>query len=195
MTDTMTDAPAPATTNTAFTRQVRYATFNARLLAAMADMTIVTVIGFPLMLWLQSLFFEPVNGTIFMGLFSGAYNTVEMNQQFWRVIREQHVVEKIILNNVLQVVAIALYYLPCWFYYGNTPGKILAGIEILDSTTYQPMTRKQAIARFCGYIISAIPLTLGFAWMIFDRRKQCWHDKIGHTVVLRKEKKSAAPAA
>ncbi len=38
---------------------------------------------------------------------------------------------------------------------------------------------------YAGYIISAIPLLLGFIWAAFDARKQGWHDKIASTVVIR----------
>jgi len=37
------------------------------------------------------------------------------------------------------------------------------------------------------YIISALPLYLGFLWVGFDRNKQGWHDKISKTRVIKAE--------
>ena len=42
-----------------------------------------------------------------------------------------------------------------------------------------------ALLRYVGYIVSAIPLALGFLWIIWDPEKQGWHDKIAKTRVIR----------
>ena len=36
-----------------------------------------------------------------------------------------------------------------------------------------------------GYIISAVPLSLGFVWIVFDKKGQGWHDKLGGTYVVK----------
>ena len=40
------------------------------------------------------------------------------------------------------------------------------------------------ILRLIGYIISAIPLSLGFLWIAIDGRRQGWHDKFARTYVI-----------
>ena len=72
---------------------------------------------------------------------------------------------------------------------GELVNKALMGIEIRDATTYELMTHKQMVLRFFGYIISGIPLTLGFMWMGFNKKRRCWHDFMAHTIVVKKEKK------
>ncbi|HLA48407.1 MAG TPA: RDD family protein, partial [Nitrospinota bacterium] len=47
------------------------------------------------------------------------------------------------------------------------------------------MTYKKAFIRYIGYIISEIPLFLGFLWIVFDKDKQGWHDKIAGTFVVK----------
>jgi uncharacterized RDD family membrane protein YckC len=42
--------------------------------------------------------------------------------------------------------------------------------------------------RFIGCWISAIPLFFGFIWIIFDRRRQAWHDKLAGTQVIYTQK-------
>jgi uncharacterized RDD family membrane protein YckC len=32
--------------------------------------------------------------------------------------------------------------------------------------------------------ISGVVLLLGYLWMLWDKEKQCWHDKIAGTVVV-----------
>ena len=40
------------------------------------------------------------------------------------------------------------------------------------------------VGRLFAYLISALPLFLGFAWIAIDRRRQGWHDKIAGTLVV-----------
>jgi len=41
-----------------------------------------------------------------------------------------------------------------------------------------------AALRYVGQIIAAIPVGLGFLWVIWDAQKQGWHDKIAKTYVV-----------
>ena len=78
-----------------------------------------------------------------------------------------------------------------WFHgaTGQTPGKILLGLRVVQ-TTGDPMTFGVAFLRWVGYIISAAGICLGFIWIIFDRKKQGWHDKIAGTVVIRENRRN-----
>jgi uncharacterized RDD family membrane protein YckC len=67
---------------------------------------------------------------------------------------------------------------------GQTPGKKLLGLKVIDITGKE-MTLGIAFLRWVGYIISKLVLFLGFIWIAFDRRKQGWHDKIAGTCVIR----------
>jgi len=46
-------------------------------------------------------------------------------------------------------------------------------------------TIKQFLLRFLGYMVVSFTLGIGFIWIIFDRRKQGWHDKMANTVVVK----------
>lgn len=86
----------------------------------------------------------------------------------------------VVINDVIPfVIVIAL-----WCYYAATPGKWLMDCKIVDATTGKPPSLTQAIVRYVAYIVSAIPLGLGFFWILWDKRKQGWHDKIARTVVV-----------
>ena len=67
---------------------------------------------------------------------------------------------------------------------GQTPGKRLFGLRVVQ-TGGAPLTPGIAFLRWVGYIISKIPLFLGFIWAVFDGSKQGWHDKMAGTCVIR----------
>jgi uncharacterized RDD family membrane protein YckC len=47
-----------------------------------------------------------------------------------------------------------------------------------------PIGYGRGLLRYVGKITSSIPCLLGFLWMLWDREKQTWHDKIATTVVV-----------
>ncbi|HTD06676.1 RDD family protein [Undibacterium sp.] len=79
----------------------------------------------------------------------------------------------------------AMIILAFWTAKSATPGKMAIGAKIVDADTGLPPSTKQHIIRYIGYFISTIPLCLGFFWILFDKRKQGWHDKLAGTVVVR----------
>ena len=85
-----------------------------------------------------------------------------------------------LLTKLFPVIAILVF----WHQLGATPGKFLLGCRIVDATTHQAVSWKQALIRLGGYVISSLPAYLGFIWAAWDKRKQGLHDKLAHTVVL-----------
>jgi len=80
-------------------------------------------------------------------------------------------------------VMLVFYYLFFWALLGFTPGKLLLGLKIVRRDG-RKMGLGRAIIRFIGYWISAIPLFLGFIWILFDGRREGWHDKLAGTHVI-----------
>jgi uncharacterized RDD family membrane protein YckC len=66
---------------------------------------------------------------------------------------------------------------------GQTPGKMALGIRVIDYSTGGPLGYGKAFVRWLGRILSGICL-LGYLWMLWDKEKQTWHDKIAGTVVV-----------
>jgi len=66
---------------------------------------------------------------------------------------------------------------------GRTLGKKLFGLKVLrvDNTKVGWV---KAFVRLLLYLVSALPLFLGFVWAFFDKDKQAWHDKIIDTNVF-----------
>jgi len=76
------------------------------------------------------------------------------------------------------------YYIIMWARFdGATIGKKILKIKIVNDDG-SALTDQAVILRFLGYILSAIPLLLGFFWILWDREKKGWHDKIAKTRVI-----------
>jgi uncharacterized RDD family membrane protein YckC len=73
---------------------------------------------------------------------------------------------------------------------GYTPGKGFLGLQVIrqDGTG---MSYGDAAIRTFSYVVSWIPLMLGFLWVAFDRNKQGWHDKIAKTQAIKAEEVSS----
>ena len=67
---------------------------------------------------------------------------------------------------------------------GQTIGKRALGIRVVDIGGGGSIGYGRAFIRYIGRIVSAIPLLLGYFWMIWDKEKQCWHDKFANSVVV-----------
>jgi uncharacterized RDD family membrane protein YckC len=71
-----------------------------------------------------------------------------------------------------------------WRYCGATPGKMAVGVKIVDASTGGTPSTGRLVLRLVCYLVSALPLYLGFVWAAIDRKKQGWHDKIAGTIVI-----------
>jgi uncharacterized RDD family membrane protein YckC len=87
----------------------------------------------------------------------------------------------LLLNYLLPAVAIVVF----WIYRSATPGKMILKLSIVDAKTGGKPSTGQFIGRYLGYYVSSIPLAAGIFWIVFDARKQGWHDKLAGTVVVR----------
>ena len=69
---------------------------------------------------------------------------------------------------------------------GQTPGDAALAIRVVDlrDATGRPLGYARALTRWAGSILSAIPIFLGFFWMLWDDEKQTWHDKLAGSVVV-----------
>jgi len=89
----------------------------------------------------------------------------------------------IALISPLLFLVVLIYFVFFWTLVGYTPGKALLGLQIVRQDG-QPLSVGRALLRFLAYWISAIPLFLGFIWVLFDRQHEGWHDKISNTHVI-----------
>jgi uncharacterized RDD family membrane protein YckC len=67
---------------------------------------------------------------------------------------------------------------------GQTPGMAALGIRVISLDDSGPIGYGRALIRWLGAVVSAIPLFLGYFWMLWDKENQCWHDKFARDVVV-----------
>jgi uncharacterized RDD family membrane protein YckC len=69
---------------------------------------------------------------------------------------------------------------------GQSIGRSLVNIRVVDADTRQPIGLGRAFGRFlAAQFLSRWFCSLGYLWMLFNGRKQTWHDLIVSSVVVK----------
>ncbi len=76
---------------------------------------------------------------------------------------------------------------------GQTLGKRLLRIRVVDFASGAPIDYRRALARSIGKILSGIPFGLGYFWMLWDRDGQTWHDKFAYSTVAKRPPEGGRP--
>jgi uncharacterized RDD family membrane protein YckC len=81
---------------------------------------------------------------------------------------------------------VAFIYLRALGKTGQTWGRQIVGIKVIGETTGEPIGFGRALGRqlFAGFI-SAQVFYLGYLWMLWDDKKQTWHDKVVSSIVVK----------
>lgn len=67
---------------------------------------------------------------------------------------------------------------------GQTPGKMIVGIKVLNRDGQVPGLGCAALREIVGKLLSALALFIGFLWVAWDEQKHGWHDKLAGTSVV-----------
>lgn len=68
---------------------------------------------------------------------------------------------------------------------GQSWGQKATGVRVVDAVTGAPIGTGRAVGRFFARYLSGFLCYLGYLWMLWDPKKQTWHDKIVGTIVVR----------
>jgi uncharacterized RDD family membrane protein YckC len=109
---------------------------------------------------------------------------VEQLKMFWSVAQETGIAERFLISTMVQAIIISALTAWFWLKWSATPGKMLLKIKIVDAKTDGQISPRQVVIRLLGYVVSTLPLMLGFFWAWFNRRRQSWHDQMAGTVVI-----------
>ncbi|MCT0206670.1 RDD family protein [Synechococcus sp. CS-1332] len=85
---------------------------------------------------------------------------------------------------ILSTAISALLVIFFWRWKQGTPGKLMLRLRIVDADSGGEPCLRQWCLRYIGYVLSSLPLLLGFFWVLWDPRGQGWHDKLAGTVVI-----------
>jgi len=141
---------------------VKYAGFWSRTLATLIDSFIIMIISLPFT----------------MILFYGKFITIQDSEILFSSIFGQTIYYFI---NYIFPVIFTMYF---WIKYSSSPGKKFLRMKIVDKDSLNDLTPKQSIIRYFAYVVSIIPLMIGFIWIAFDKKKQGFHDKLSNTIVI-----------
>jgi uncharacterized RDD family membrane protein YckC len=92
------------------------------------------------------------------------------------------------MDAVVSWVLPSLLTIAFWYFKQATPGKMVVGARLQDVTTGECLSLGQCIGRYLATFISIFALFLGILWIVFDQRKQAWHDKLAGSVVVRAQR-------
>jgi uncharacterized RDD family membrane protein YckC len=89
-----------------------------------------------------------------------------------------------LFSMIVYIIISGFYFTLFYGSTGQSIGKKIMGLKVIPAAG-GTMTYRKAFVRYIGYLISEIPLFLGFIWIAFDKDKQGWHDKIAGTYVVK----------
>jgi uncharacterized RDD family membrane protein YckC len=78
---------------------------------------------------------------------------------------------------------ILAYHVLFLTFVGQTPGKALIGLRVVRRSGKR-LSYLHSLIRTLAYILSALPFGLGFIWVLFDEKRQAWHDKLVGSLVI-----------
>ena len=99
---------------------------------------------------------------------------------------------EVILRLILGGAGVALSIVFSFGYYtyfhgrtGQTPGDAAFGIRVVDIDNGEVIGYGRAFGRCLVSIVSGLVVVLGYLWMLWDKRKQTWHDKAVSSLPVR----------
>ncbi|HUV47302.1 MAG TPA: RDD family protein [Candidatus Bathyarchaeia archaeon] len=144
---------------------IMYASFKSRFLASLIDGIILVVINFVITIVSKLPF-------IFLS---------ESSSENYKIIQS-------LVSMVSSIIAMLInsgYFVYFIGSKGQTLGKKALKIKVISINTHQPPGYSKAFIRECvGKVFSAV-FCLGYLWMLWDKEKQAWHDKLAKTIVIK----------
>ncbi len=81
-------------------------------------------------------------------------------------------------------ILVSLAYFTYFFGSGQTPGMKVMNIKLIRTDGDSEVGYGKGFLRWIGMQISALVIGLGFLWILIDKNKQGWHDKIAGVYVV-----------
>lgn len=182
-----------------FSGSKKYPGFQARMMAALIDLTLIALFLSPLFMLLSNLFYgdsapsEIIRNAVLdmievnkdTGMKPDFMAFISNNPEYSDYFFKRYGLIKMVLYQLFQLIAIMAIVIVFWIKKQSTPGKMLLSMKIVDANTLGKPSNRQLIFRLFSYIVSVVPVFLGLIWIVFDSRKQAWHDKIANTLVVK----------
>lgn len=157
--------------------EVRYAEFGDRFMAFLIDSIVQLPLVAPFLWFLLRADIMAFNG-----------DPVLLAQQLTESMESP--LGRLILYGIPLV-----YCVVFWKFRSATPGKLLLDMKIVDATTGANPSSGRLLLRYLGYIVCVLSFFVGFLWIVFDKRRQGWHDKMANTLVIMAPRRQPAEQA
>lgn len=144
------------------------ASFWKRLLAYTIDLLPITLIVF-----IMSYFFFGFNEILQMRLSGG--NDIDIRREFLAArnnIRDLSLIIWIVYSLIADASSLQ-----------GTLGKKIMKIKVVSEDGAR-ITIRRSMARNLFKLISAIPIYLGFIWILFNKKRRGWHDMVAKTYII-----------
>lgn len=86
---------------------------------------------------------------------------------------------------VVGLIVVAVLYVRALGRTGQTWGRKIVGVKVVGKDSRQPLGSGKAFLRLLVAGIVSGNCVLGYLWMLWDKDKQTWHDKIVGSVVVK----------
>jgi uncharacterized RDD family membrane protein YckC len=165
---------------------VEYSSLNRRLIAAMIDIMILIPLMSPILSVLYSAIIGDNTPHTIMDQLEANHTdgSLVTTQELFEKLSETYFFAKWLSIQLIVFVIMATYAVGFWYQFSATPGKWVVGSKVVDAKTLEKPTFKQLIIRVFSYILSAIPLCIGFMMAAFTKDCSSLHDKVAGTLVI-----------
>lgn len=150
-----------------------YAGFVSRLLAFVIDVVIVSLL-FVSVTWITTVTVTTLRLGSYLGI---SLNSLPGGLWLAGLVTSPAFIA------IVTLLFIMSYHVFFWIFAGQTPGKALLGLRLV-TLNGRRIPAWRAVVRYLAYYPSALLLFVGFAWVLFDDRRQAWHDKLAGTLVV-----------
>jgi len=150
-----------------------YAGFISRALALLIDI-VITSLTFAALTWFISVTTTVLRLSSFLGI---SFENYPWFQGLTGLLTSP------VTTGIVTFLFVLGYHVFFWVLIGQTPGKALLGVRVVCCDG-RKLGFFRALLRYTGYLVSALPLGLGFLWVLVDDRRQAFHDRLAGTFVV-----------
>jgi uncharacterized RDD family membrane protein YckC len=86
-------------------------------------------------------------------------------------------------SGLMATLIACVYWIFGWIFIGGTVGKMIMGLRVVGPGGSR-VGFWRSLRRVIGYFVSALTLGLGFLWLIVNKRRHDWADKLAGTSVV-----------
>ncbi|MBI2887770.1 MAG: RDD family protein [Chloroflexi bacterium] len=157
----------------------QYSSFWTRLGALVVDWVIVGVVGG----LLGAILAVPLVGALAAIAIPGMDASGDLSDEAAAAVAITAALGILVIVGVLGL-ANLLYFVLFTGIRGQTPGKMLVGIKVVDQEGRAPGIGRAIMREIIGKFVSALAIYIGYLWALWDPQSQTWHDKIAGTYVV-----------